>query len=220
MIPQKLLLYAGPTLSPAVQLHLTTDVLVLPPVRRGDLNAVDAHPASTVVAIADGLFGSHPAVGHREIRERIEAGRVVWGLSSIGAIRACEMRALGMRGYGEVYRAFCEEEGFDDDEVALLHGADPPFRSFSEPLIHLRIALQAMEAAGLITEEGSRTVVNALKSSWFGERTLSRFRALAGEWSTTAQKHAIDAFLYDFDRFRVKSRDLADFLRAGAWRTP
>ncbi|WP_425300876.1 TfuA-like protein, partial [Nocardia wallacei] len=33
-----------------------------------------------------------------EIREALEAGWSVWGLSSMGAIRAAEMRLLGMRG--------------------------------------------------------------------------------------------------------------------------
>ena len=65
----------------------------------------------------------------------------MWGLSSMGAIRAREMAHLGMRGYGSVYAPFATEGDFQDDEVALLHEPNAPYRPVSEPLVHLREAV-------------------------------------------------------------------------------
>ncbi len=96
------------------------------------------------MAIVDGQFLRCLSVGHAEIRLAIAKSWQVWGLSSMGAIRACEMKHLGMRGYGEVYQWYCRDECFRDDEVALMHRPNPPYDAVSEPLIHIRVWLQEL----------------------------------------------------------------------------
>ena len=98
-----------------------------PPVRRLDvakLTATERRPGTLV--IVDGLFHDTLAVGHAEIREAMRRGWRVWGLSSMGAIRAREMAPLGMKGFGRVFERFEAEADFQDDEVALLHEPRPP----------------------------------------------------------------------------------------------
>ena len=60
--------------------------------------------------ICDGVFESQPAVSHAELCRALDGGWAVWGVSSIGAIRAFEMRAEGMRGFGYVYKQFARFE--------------------------------------------------------------------------------------------------------------
>src|SRR4051795_13634825 len=94
----ELILFAGPSMPGS--LRLPEGATVLPPVRRGDVPALLRDRRPGALAIADGLFHQSLAVGHVEIRDALDAGWQVWGLSSMGAIRACEMRYLGMRGCG------------------------------------------------------------------------------------------------------------------------
>jgi hypothetical protein len=141
---ERIFLFAGPTLarSPHARV-LVRGVSVRSPVKRGDVERlVEAYPASRgrpgVIVLADGLFHDTLAVGHAELRAALRAGWRLWGLSSMGAIRAHEMAPLGMRGFGRVYERFQAEPDFQDDEVALLHGPAPEYRTLSEPLVHLR----------------------------------------------------------------------------------
>jgi hypothetical protein len=155
-------------------------------------------------------------VGHAEIRSAIDTGWQVWGLSSMGAIRACEMRHLGMRGYGNVYDWFCRDENFRDDEVALVHLPEPPYLPLTEPLIHIRLWLQELVRSDLINSRQKRNLLKRLMATWFGERTLSNVREmLTNEVPDRAKE--IEKSLENFDRFRVKSLDLAAFLGEKPW---
>ncbi len=202
------ILFAGPS----GDARLCLDGIELrPPVQRGDIDTLIESHRPGVLAIADGVFHQTLAVGHAELRDAVEAGWQVWGLSSLGAIRACEMRHLGVRGYGEVYRRFVADPEFADDEVALVHGAEPPYHAISEPLIHVRVALDALVADGTITAARRRALLNRLKRMWYGDRTLPFVRAaLVGNDAALAP--AVDAWLAGFHRYRVKSSDLRQFL--------
>jgi hypothetical protein len=169
------------------------------------------------MAIVDGQFHQCLSVGHAEIREAVALGWQVWGLSSMGAIRACEMKEMGMLGFGQVYEWFCSDENFRDDEVALTHFPDPPYYPFSEPLIHIRLWLQELVSVRLLTRLQEKRLINKLMSMWFGERTLSRARELVVD-VIPKDVQEVDETLEDFDRFRLKSHDLAAFLREQPWR--
>jgi hypothetical protein len=188
------------------------------PVRRRDIEALVASTRRPgVLVLVDGVFHDSLAVGHAEIREALARGWSVWGLSSMGAIRAREMAHLGMRGYGCVYERFCEGDDFQDDEVALLHEGSPPYRAVSEPLFHLREAITHLARAALVAEEDARAVIDDLKSRWYGERTVrGTIELLAcrtpGEAATIRQE------LTDFHRFRTKTLDLERFLDERPWR--
>jgi hypothetical protein len=209
-------LFVGPTLNGAASLAKESGVRLLPPVKRGDVERLVATRRPGVTAIVDGQFHQCLSVGHAEIRHAIAAGWQVWGLSSMGAIRACEMRRMGMRGYGEVYQWFCRDEDFRDDEVALTHGPASPYVALSEPLIHVRVWLRELVKQRLLSAAQEKRLVKELMSLWFGERTLSRVRAMVLE---VIPHHAreVDKTLAGFDRFRLKSHDLAGFLRDQPW---
>lgn len=205
------LLFAGPTLTRArkmteLGLH---EVEVLPPAGRGDIAAVVARRPPGTMVIVDGVFHKRLAVGHAEIRDALSAGWTVWGVASMGAIRAREMRELGMRGFGAVYDAFCAAgRDMRDDEVSLLHGPGPEYSEMSEPLVHLRAALAAYVDEGAIEAAHATAVLEELAVMYFGDRTLACFGALLAR-----HRCPVDP-TRDFDRFRVKSLDLIRFCTA------
>lgn len=211
----EIFLFAGPTLHRALAIKKELPLCgieVRPPMRRGDLPRAIAKRQPGVVVLVDGVFHSFLAVGHAEIRSALAAGWSVWGLSSMGAIRAREMMHMGMRGYGEVFALYCQPDvDFRDDEVTLLHEDEPPYREASEPLVHLRAALSAFVKDGLVTEAVAATILDELSQMWFGARTLGLFRARLFEL-VKDRAAELDARLRDFDRYRVKSHDLIRFL--------
>ena len=180
-----------------------------PPARRGDVDdLVATREDPGVLIIADGTFHSFPSVGHAEIRTALERGWTVWGLCSMGAIRAAEMRSLGMRGFGSVYQMYVDDPDFDDDEVALLHASEPPYTPVSEPLVHIRSFLADLVARGILADEA--TTIDVLKNRWYGERTLGLLRKTLIEAGLSTS--TVDRELADFARHRTKTADLRLFL--------
>jgi hypothetical protein len=218
-------LFVGPTLAAAAcPRELLRGVRVRAPVRRGDVERlVAAHSASRrrpgVIALADGLFHDTLAVGHAELRGALRAGWSVWGLSSMGAIRAREMESLGMRGFGRVFERFRAEGDFQDDEVALLHGPAPDYRAMSEPLVHLRAAADHLVTRGIVAEDAARDAIAALKYRWYGERTRGGAIDALGA-RARGGPDAVRRELADFRRFELKTLDLVQFLQCRPWIHP
>lgn len=189
---------------------------VRPPVRRGDVRLL-LPESPGVLVIVDGVFHHALAVGHVELRNAVNRRWNVWGLSSMGAIRAYEMRFMGVRGFGRVYDLFCRCGDFQDDEVALIHEQAPPHRPLTEPLVHLRLALSGLRDDGLLNAAVAAEVAEVLKGLYFGERTLSRLFAELGCRVEPGALSAIRARLEPFSKFRVKSLDLERFLMESPW---
>jgi hypothetical protein len=211
-------LFAGPTLARALKIDPElplAGVILCPPIKRGELpDLIRQHPPGRAV-IVDGLFHTEVAVGHLEIRTAISRGWQLWGVSSMGVIRAREMASLGMRGFGEVYDLYCQEGvDFRDDEVTLMHGNAPDYQELSEPLVHIRVAVVDLVTQGILTESQGADLIGELEQMWYAERTLAwlatRLRQLAPE-----NEARLPGFFDGFDRYRIKSLDLIRFLRSG-----
>lgn len=197
---------------------LAGDALVRPPIRRGDAQALlkefPVQPGTLLVV--DGTYFDFPAVGHIELRDLMEAGWSVWGACSMGAARAYEMRLMGMRGFGRAYEEFFKHEDFQDDEIALLHGAEEPFTPLTEPLLHLRGALALLASEGRIKSEAAESVVRRLKGMWFGDRSLARTRSMLAEEPGGARLGASE-FEAAVAASRIKKQDLIAFLTQKPW---
>ena len=219
-MPETITLFAGPTLSgTGIDTLATPGVRWLPPARRGDVDALLAASAAPgVLGIVDGTFHTYPSISHHELRRALETGWQVWGLCSMGAIRAAEMAGHGMRPWGRVARRYCEDEDFNDDEVTLLHGAEEPWMPLSEPLLHMREFLARMRELGAIGPAQEREVVHDLQQRWYAERTLRALReSLQRALRSNALPAPVEAGLADFTPFRLKQHDLLAFLRAQPW---
>jgi hypothetical protein len=203
--PANKYIFVGPTLHRGLACNLampTDDLIVLPPAKRGDMQRLLASEPPGLAIVVDGYFHLHNlAIGHAELRDALAAGWQVWGLSSMGAIRAAELGDLGMRGFGRVYRRYADDPAFRDDEVALLHEPEPPYRPFSEPLVHVRALLAAMVDASAITRTAHDEIIATLMPMWFGDRTPTFLETLIDP-----------AWVRRLDEFQTKSQDLAAFL--------
>jgi len=209
-------IFAGPTLNGSATSAAGARVRILPPAKRGDIADLISRRKCGVIAIVDGQFHQCLSVGHAEIRLAIANGWQVWGLSSMGAIRACEMRHLGVRGFGQIYEWFCRDENFRDDEVALTHQSSPPYAALSEPLIHIRLWLRELRRTNLLTSRQEKRLLDELMSMWFGARTLHRVRSMVLD-SVKVRRDKVHETLANFDRFRVKCHDLSAFIEAQPW---
>lgn len=191
----------------------------LPPVRRGDIDSLIAeHPTPGVIGVADGTFHAYPSVSHVELREALEAGWLVYGLCSMGAIRVSEMRHMGMRPWGRVAEMFCKQRDFADDEVALVHGSEAPYAPLSEPLVHIREFCAQAQVLGWLSAGDANGVIEAMRHRWYGERTLASLRReLCQALGVPSLPNEMGAALDDFGPYRLKQADLRSFVADKPW---
>lgn len=198
-------------------MHTVGEVQLRPPVRRGSIDALlDEVSIPGVLIVADGTFHQYPSVGHAEIRRALNSRWSVWGVSSMGAIRAAEMRHMGMRGFGTVYQRYAEDPDFKDDEVALLHGAERPFTPVTEPLIHIRYLLSDLARREVISQHQVSAICRYLEGIWYGYRTLELVRDLLCE-KAGLDKDCATSHLKEIERFRIKTQDLTALLSSRPW---
>ena len=160
-----LLLFVGPTLA-AEKIAEAGSFVCLPPVAQGDLyRAALRRPRA--IGVIDGYFSGAPSVWHKEILWAISQGIPVFGSASMGALRAAELHAFGMRGVGRIFEAFRDGELEDDDEVAVVHGpADLGYLVASEAMVNIRATLARAEQERILSG-GSRLALETFAKSLF-----------------------------------------------------
>jgi hypothetical protein len=212
------ILFAGPTHATLKDKHgaMVAGFELRSPAQRGDVLALlNTRPG--ILVLVDGVFHQSLAVGHAELLAAIKAEWKVWGLSSIGAIRAYEMRSLGMLGFGRVYEHFLGDDDFQDDEVAQLHAPGPEYFPITEPMVHLRYFIRELEVSGTLSHSSAQRIVDELKAVWYGSRSTAFLLSLIDRCSGPGAGMAARMLLGDLNRFRVKTQDLARFLEQRAW---
>jgi hypothetical protein len=162
--------FLGPSL-PLASAREVLDARYLPPAGFGDVHALMGSDVHTIVLI-DGVFLGRAPVWPREFVHALYAGVRIYGASSMGALRATELRAFGMIGVGEIYQAYVNGEIDGDDEVALLHAdADDHYRALSEPLINVRLNLGVAVERGILVREAAMALIADLKALAFWQRS-------------------------------------------------
>lgn len=193
MIP----VFAGPSL---VGWNVEPPFVRLPPAGAGDMLRLLAGPACTVVLI-DGVFGTRPAVWHKEILLLMARGFRVIGAASMGALRAAELAPFGMIGCGGVYRAYADGRITADDEVAVTHA---PMVLGARPLslaqVDVRASLCAAVRAGVIDGATARRIRVVSAAIHYRDRDWAGVFAAAGVGE--AVQDAVSAHA-----FSIKARD-------------
>ena len=166
-----IVVFLGPTLSHDGARRVL-DAEYLPPAGHGDvLSAALRRP--TAIGIVDGVFERVPAIWHKEILFALSEGVPVYGAASMGALRAAELDVFGMRGVGEVYRAYADGTLEDDDEVAVAHAdAEHRFRATSDAMVDVRATLAAAVDEGVIGEPTAATILARVKATFYADRLL------------------------------------------------
>ncbi len=186
------IVFLGPSLARAEAETLLPAGILLPPIEHGDLLRLDL-AAGDRVLIVDGLFMHAAPVRHREILALLERGVVVAGAGSMGALRAAELHPFGMRGVGEIFDLYRRGIVTGDDEVAVVHGpAEEGYRSLSEPLVNMRIALRAAADAAAISSGEADQLLALARAMPFRRRGYRALEQLARAELTDG---SIDRFL-------------------------
>ena len=163
-------IFLGPTLA----LEEATNILnahYLPPAQMGDIYKL-LNSNVQRIAIIDGLFGGSASIWHRELLAALDCGIEVHGCSSMGALRASELEAEGMIGHGMVYEWILDSVVTGDDEVAVLHEFNFPYRSLSIPLVNIRYGLFRAVKDGILSPAESNYLFIIAKSINYQLRTL------------------------------------------------
>jgi hypothetical protein len=127
------------------------------------------------IAIIDGYFERMAAVWHKEIVFALERGIEVWGAASMGALRAAELRGVGMIGVGSIYTAFVRGELEADDEVAVAHlPAEHGYRAVSDALVNLR---DGLARTPMLNPRSRKLLVECARRRFYRERTWANLIA-------------------------------------------
>lgn len=198
--------YLGPSL-PRAEAEAILQAEYLDPIAMGDLYTLvksGAKPGDRV-AIIDGFFEQVPAVWHKEILYAIENRILVYGASSMGALRAAELCVFGMRGMGRIFEAYRDGIIEDDDEVAVAHATrEDGYRSLSTAMVSIRFGLARLREKGRLSayqhdllhayaksqhynvRSWADTYAHALKIG-LGDDALAAIREIADEVDAKAQ---------------------------------
>ena len=204
--------FSGPSVSGREVASLLPGATVAPPVRHGDLLRLDVGPGDRVV-IVDGVFHQSASVRHKEIGALLAAGVQVWGVASMGALRAAELGPYGMRGAGTVHRLYTLGILDRDDEVAVVHTEpDQGSRALTVALVSVRVLARWLTRRRRVTTAVATQLVAAADELPFPERTWTGILAAArlSESARATVAKAVQAPAAEWD---VKARDALRLLR-------
>jgi len=162
-------------IGPSLPLDAAKKILIAdyrPPVARGDIKTLLRDPPH-IIGIIDGVFHQQPAVSHREILQALEAGVIVVGGASMGALRSAELDEEGMKGIGTVYQYYKDGVIESDDDVAIVFNPET-YEQLSEALVSMRYNFQIAEQEGLISHEDFTTLYNTAKTIFYPQRTYAK----------------------------------------------
>jgi hypothetical protein len=165
----KTIVFAGPSIA-GRKLRCLSTVVQAPPIKRGDLAAVDEYD---VIVILDGEFGQHHAVSPKEILTVLGQGKTVIGAASMGALRASELDRSGMIGVGWVYEYLRRQAVRRDADVALAYSIFD-FKPMTVPVVDVEYWMEGALAAGLIDRTDQTLVLKIARKFFFAERTADR----------------------------------------------
>lgn len=166
-------IFVGPTLG-GDYAFLDFSVEWRPPVSFGDIfKAVVA--GAKIIGVIDGYFEHVPAVWHKEILWAIHQGCHVYGSASMGALRAAELDAFGMRGIGRIYEAFRDGILSDDDEVAVRHAPSTlNYMPLSDAMVNIRFTMRHAVNQRIIASHSAQIIENKSKNRFYGDRSFKK----------------------------------------------
>jgi hypothetical protein len=169
------LVFVGPTLSADDARLLLPGADIRPPAAVGDILRAAGEPGVRRIALIDGYFERMAAVWHKEILIALARGIEVWGAASMGALRAAELEAFGMRGVGEIFKLYKRGVVTADDEVAVAHlPAEYGYRAVSDALVNIRHTLAVATDEGTIDAWRADEVLAQAKATFYRERVWSK----------------------------------------------
>lgn len=164
--------FGGPSLPTAGLVEGADSVVWHGPAGRDALTELTVGP-DDAVALIDGFVISGYSPSPQECASVLERGAALWGCSSLGALRAVELRDLGMIGHGWVYERVLDRTiTWDDELVAVLDPRDWAARTVF--LVNVRYGLTALGGLSTVHTE---QVLAELRDIPIAERTGAAVRS-------------------------------------------
>src|SRR5262245_35995566 len=189
------IIFAGPSLPPSLA-PLFPALEWRPPLSQGDLfRAATERPA--LIGVVDAYFERVATVWHKEILWAMAEGIHVYGAASIGALRAAELAAFGMRGVGVIFEQYRSSALIDDDDVALQHGpADLDYVQLTEAMVNVRATIDHAAELGIIGSGLAADLLVIAKLLFYKERTYPKiFHTARDRGVSTAALEGFAAWL-------------------------
>lgn len=164
----KPVIFLGPTLSiEKAKGILDADYRL--PAKKGDILQLIPTSIKTV-GIIDGYFLQDypptPIEVYNLLRKR---GVRVFGSSSLGALRAVELKKFGMVGIGKIFELFSKGIIDSDDEVAVTFTGYAGYKS--DALIDIRYNLFLAHKNNIIDNDTKKIILRVSKDTYFPYRT-------------------------------------------------
>ena len=164
----KPVIFLGPTLSIDKAKEIL-DADYRPPAKKGDLLKL-IPTAVKFVGLIDGYFLQDYPPTPIEVYNLLRKKDVlVFGSSSLGALRAVELKRFGMIGIGKIFNLFLKGVIDSDDEVAVTFTEYKEYQS--DALIDIRYNLFLAQKKQIIDTNTKRNILRIAKKTYFPYRT-------------------------------------------------
>lgn len=164
----KPVIFIGPTLSIDKAKEIL-DADYRPPAKKGDLLKL-IPTAVKFVGLIDGYFLQDYPPTPIEVYNLLRKKDVlVFGSSSLGALRAVELKRFGMMGIGKIFNLFLKGVIDSDDEVAVTFTGYREYQS--DALIDIRYNLFLAQKKQIIDKNTKRNILRIAKKTYFPYRT-------------------------------------------------
>ena len=160
----KPVIFLGPTLSIEKAKEIL-DADYRPPAKKGDL--LQLIPGTVkFVGIIDGYFlQDYPPTPIEVYNLLRKKNLLVFGSSSLGALRAVELKKFGMIGIGKIFKLFLKGVVDSDDEVAVAFTGYSGYKS--DALIDIRYNLFLAQKNKIIDKNTKRNILQNSKKNIF-----------------------------------------------------
>jgi hypothetical protein len=204
------IIFAGISITVAEAEKLMPQARVLPPAHRGDIARAVKNGAREIYLLDGTMVYDYPP-SPSEVAEALTDGVRIIGASSLGALRAVELRAHPlMHGIGWVYESVLSGRLVGDDELTAR--IDPisglPSNLFLANVLYGCLQLQAQ---GCLTRRQADAIVTGLRQVYFEDRTaalLLRLASVAG-----VSQSIVELLMHQ--QFNVKRLDALACLKGG-----
>jgi TfuA protein len=167
--------YSGLSLSPQTVTKYLPGAKNHGPIKRGDLDWATKNQGQIAVII-DGRFDQTLAISPGEIMDAMRAGVRVFGSSSMGAMRAVELRHQGMIGYGAIFEYLLKEDYFKDDYLAQVFAEDITGWEASPSYIDVFFNLRHLVEKNKISKREFTGILNLLDRTHYSNRSFENMR--------------------------------------------
>ncbi|MBP2849280.1 TfuA-like protein [Dickeya oryzae] len=191
---RKPIVFGGPSVS-AIKKH--DDVIEYrPPIQGGELAALAG--SGRPVLIADGLFGTKMSVTVVECLEFIQAGGLLLGCSSMGALRAADCYNSGMVGVGQIFHGYVMGYYHSDADVAVRYHSGS-YEEITLSWVHIDHVARHLVMQKKFSSLTARLILAKIRAiSWY-ERYIDQVIEIIRSFSPQLMESELRLLFHDND---------------------